>query len=129
MIGNSTGCTFFHLSHSPEKKKLTLRRLPGVPPTNLKAALPFTAVVNIRGDRLYHEHIAWDQGTALRQLGLLPEYLPFPHPLPADSALPQGAKAEYRVPVLGIETADKLRNRKAVPSNEMFKYAVRERKG
>jgi carboxymethylenebutenolidase len=84
--------------------------------------------VNIRGDRLYHEHISWDQGTALRQLGLLPEYLPFPYPLPEGSALPAGSKAEYRVPVLGIETADKLRNRKSVPSNEMFKYEVRERK-
>jgi carboxymethylenebutenolidase len=34
---------------------------------------------------------------------------------------------EYRVPVLGVETADKLRNRKAVPSNGMFEYAVREK--
>jgi len=84
--------------------------------------------VNIRGDRLYHEHISWDQGTALRQLGLLPEYLPFPYPLPEGSASPAGAKLEYRVPVLGIETADKLRNRKSVPSNQMFKYEVRERK-
>jgi carboxymethylenebutenolidase len=107
---------------------LTVSSLPGVPPTHLKAAIPFTAVVNIRGDRLYHEHISWDQGTALRQLGLLPEYLPFPHPLPADSTLPKGAKVEYRVPVLGVETADKLRNRKAVPSNGMFEYAVREKK-
>lgn len=90
--------------------------------------MPFTAVVNIRGDRLYHEHISWDQGTALRQLGLLPEYLPFPYPLPDGGPLRKGAKAEYRVPVLGVETADKLRNRKSVPSNEMFNYAVREKK-
>jgi len=84
--------------------------------------------VNIRGDRLYHEHIAWDQGTALRQLGLLPDYLPFPYPLPEGHALPADAKLEYRLPVLGIETADKLRNRKSVTSNQMFKYAVREKK-
>ena len=108
--------------------QLTPSRLPGVPPTFRKAEIPFTAVVNIRGDRLYHEHISWDQGTALRQLGLLPEYLPFPYPLPEGSTLPAGAKAEYRLPVLGIETADKLRNRKSVPSNQMFKYEVRERK-
>lgn len=97
-----------------------------MPPTHKKAALPFTAVVNIRGDRLYHEHISWDQGTALRQLGLLPEYLPFPYPLPKGTSVPEGAKAEYRVPVLGTETADKLRNCKSVPSNEMFKFTVRE---
>lgn len=64
----------------------------------------------------------------MRQLGLMPDYLPFPYPLPEGSAVPQGAKVEYRVPVLGVETADKLRNRKSVPSNQMFKYTVREAK-
>lgn len=58
----------------------------------------------------------------------MPEYLPFPYPLPAGHSLPEGAKVEYRVPVLGIETAEKLRNRKAVPSNEMFEYTAREKK-
>ncbi|OAA79814.1 LEA domain protein [Akanthomyces lecanii RCEF 1005] len=100
--------------------------LPGVPPTHRKAEIPFVAVVNIRGDRLYHEHIAWDQGTTLRQLGLMPDYLPFPYPV---AEAPEGAAVEYRVPVLGRETADKLRNRKTVPSNEMFVYSVRVNKG
>ncbi|KAM0204193.1 hypothetical protein ACHAQI_010020 [Fusarium lateritium] len=99
--------------------------LPGIPPTFQKAELPFTAVVNIRGDRLYHEHIAWDQGTALRQLGLMPEYLPFPYPVP-NAGGNTGTKYEYRVPVIGIETAAKMRDRNAVPSNEMFSYKVRE---
>lgn len=105
--------------------QLILFSLPGIPPTHQKAEIPFVAVVNIRGDRLYHEHIWWDQGTALRQLGLMPEYLPFPYPLPAGSSVPEGKDAEYRVPVLGVQTADKLRNRKAVPSNGMFEYTVR----
>ncbi|KAM0469179.1 hypothetical protein ACHAP7_010189 [Fusarium lateritium] len=99
--------------------------LPGLPPTFQKAELPFTAVVNIRGDRLYHEHIAWDQGTALRQLGLMPEYLPFPYPVPNAGGNP-GTKYEYRVPVIGIETSAKMRDRNAVPSNQMFSYKVRE---
>lgn len=106
-------------------------RLPGVPPTHKKAEVPFSAVVNVRGDRLYHEHISWDQGTVLRQLGLLPEYLPFPYALPDDddddgttgTAAP---RREYRVPVLGIETARKMRDRNSVPSNGMFQYTVRE---
>ncbi|XWW93355.1 hypothetical protein V2A60_001288 [Cordyceps javanica] len=96
--------------------------LPGVPPTHRKAEIPFVAVVNFRGDRLYHEHIAWDQGTTLRQLGLMPEYLPFPYPV---AGAPESAVVEYRVPVLGTETADKLRNRKKVPSNEMFQFRAR----
>ncbi|KAM3438515.1 hypothetical protein NHJ13734_004139 [Beauveria thailandica] len=96
--------------------------LPGVPPTQRKAEVPFVAVVNIRGDRLYHEHISWDQGTTLRQLGLMPEYLPFPYPV---AGVPDKASVEYRVPVLGAETADKLRDRNAVASNEMFQFSVR----
>ncbi|KAL1847976.1 hypothetical protein VTK73DRAFT_10221 [Phialemonium thermophilum] len=102
--------------------------LPGVPPTGLKAEIPFTAVVNIRGDRLYHEHIAWDQGTLLRQLGLLPEYLPFVYPQTSSSSSSSssgGQRVEYRVPVAGIDTAKKLRDRSSVPSNDMFRFKTR----
>lgn len=83
-------------------------------------------MVNIRGDRLYHEHIGWDQSSVLRQLGLLPEYLPFPYPLPEGMAAAAGKSFEYRLPVAGIETAHKMRERNAGPSNEMFKFEVRE---
>lgn len=101
-------------------------RIPGVPPTFKKLSIPFTSIVNIRGDRLYHEHIAWDQGTVLRQLGLLPEYLPFPYALPGGQGPADGARFEYRVPVAGTETAKKLVDENAVPSNEMIAFAVRE---
>jgi carboxymethylenebutenolidase len=85
-----------------------------------------TSVVNIRGDRLFHEHIAWDQVTVLFQLGLMPEYLPFPYPL-ADGTTPApGKKFEYQVPGAGVETAQKLLDENAVESNGMFKFAVRE---
>lgn len=33
--------------------------LPGVPPTGKTLAVPFVSVVNVRGDRIYHEHIWW----------------------------------------------------------------------
>jgi carboxymethylenebutenolidase len=85
--------------------------------------IPFTAVVNIRGDRLYHEHIGWDQGTVLAQLGLIPQYLPFPFPIEGQD---KEAKFEYRVPVAGIETAGKMRDRNSVLSNEMFSFEVRK---
>ncbi|KAF2793436.1 hypothetical protein K505DRAFT_375359 [Melanomma pulvis-pyrius CBS 109.77] len=100
--------------------------LPGVPPTNLKVEVPFTAVVNVRGDRLYHEHISWDQGTVLRQLGLLPEYLPFPYPLPDGKAPAPGKSFEYRVPVAGTDTANKMKDRNSVQSNKMFDFKIRE---
>ncbi|KAK8181148.1 hypothetical protein BC567DRAFT_284277 [Phyllosticta citribraziliensis] len=98
--------------------------LPGVPPTGKRFEVPMTCVVNVRGDRLFHEHIAWDQATLLRQLGLLPEYLPFSYPVPGHEGT--GKRFEYRLPVAGIQTAQKLRDERAVPSNEMFGFEVRE---
>ncbi|KAI1325404.1 hypothetical protein F5Y16DRAFT_263838 [Xylariaceae sp. FL0255] len=100
--------------------------LPGVPPTHKSLRIPFVAVVNIRGDRLYHEHIHWDQGTALRQAGLMPEWLPFPYALPNGVKPTASSQLEYRVPVTGSEGAAKLEDGAAVKSNAMFDYEVRE---
>jgi carboxymethylenebutenolidase len=83
------------------------------------------AVVNICGDRSYHEHISWDQST-LVQLGLMPEYLPLPYLL-ADGQRPSpGKRFEYRVPAAGRETAQKVREKNSIPSNKMFSYKIRE---
>jgi carboxymethylenebutenolidase len=101
-------------------------RAPGIPPTGKRLEIPFTAIVNIRGDRLYHEHIAWDQGTVLAQLGLLPEYLPYPYALPDGRKPAEGKKFEYRLPVAGVGTAEKMRDKNSVESNEMFAFKVRE---
>lgn len=84
------------------------------------------AVVNIRGDRLYHEHITWDQATVLRQLGLLPEYMPYPYALPDGRKPAAGRRFEVRVPAVGAETAAKMRNKNAVPSNLLFAGGIRE---
>lgn len=58
----------------------------------------------------------------LRQLGLLPEYLPFPYPVQGS----EGKNLEYRVPVAGIETAQKLVDENSVASNGMLGFTVRE---
>ncbi|PQE30157.1 carboxymethylenebutenolidase protein [Rutstroemia sp. NJR-2017a WRK4] len=100
--------------------------IPGIPPTNKHVRIPFTSVVNVRGDRLYHEHIAWDQATVLRQLGLLPGYLPFPYPLPDGRTPAKGKRFEYRVPTAGAETAQKLLDESSVVSNHMFRFEIRE---
>lgn len=100
--------------------------IPGIPPTGKAVRLPMVSVVNVRGDRLYHEHIWWDQACCLRQLGLLPEYLPFPYRLP-DGRVPQdGKRFEYRVPVAGEESAAKLVDQHSAESNEMFDFGLRE---
>jgi len=84
-----------------------------------------TAVVNIRGDRLYHEHISWDQASVLVQIGLMPEYLPFPYPI--DGQKPDEGKIfEIKVPAAGQETAQKLEDERSVSSNDMFTCKVRE---
>ncbi|KAB8256311.1 hypothetical protein BDV32DRAFT_141284 [Aspergillus pseudonomiae] len=112
----------FSLTHNKEVDWL----IPGIPPTGKALRIPFTSVVNIRGDRLYHEHIAWDQATVLVQLGLMPEYLPFPYALPGGQLPGPGKRFEYRVPAAGVETAMKLQDEHAVPSNGMFEFKVRE---
>ena len=97
-----------------------------MPPTGKHLRIPFTSVVNIRGDRLHHEHISWDQGTVLAQAGLLPEYLPFPYPLLDGRKPAPGKRFEYRVPAAGVEISKKLVDENSVPSNEMFGFTIRE---
>ncbi|KAL2398011.1 hypothetical protein ABEF95_000965 [Exophiala dermatitidis] len=100
--------------------------LPGIPPTGRRVEVPFTSVVCVRGDRLYNEHISWDQASVLIQLGLIPEYLPFPSPLPDGTKPAPGKRFEYRVPAAGRETSVKMLDKNAVPSNGMFEFSIRE---
>ena len=76
--------------------------LPGVPPTGRKIEVPLVAIVNFRGEKLYHEHIYWDQASVLSQIGWL------------DSA---------GLPVAGVETAKKLLD-ESLPSNELIGCAL-----
>ncbi|KAF2212815.1 hypothetical protein CERZMDRAFT_97314 [Cercospora zeae-maydis SCOH1-5] len=99
--------------------------VPGIPPTGRWLEIPLVGIVNIRGDRLYHEHISWDQSTVLAQLGLLPEYLPFPYASEGVAAS-AGKRLEFRVPATGADTARKLRHKDHCQSNEMLKFKVRE---
>jgi carboxymethylenebutenolidase len=75
--------------------------LPGIPPTGRYVEVPLVAIVNFRGDKLYHEHIYWDQASVLVQIGLLD---------------PKG------LPVAGAETARKLID-ETLPSNTLMARA------
>ncbi|KAB5589033.1 Carboxymethylenebutenolidase [Ceratobasidium theobromae] len=88
--------------------------LPGVPPTGKHVRVPFVAVVNIRGDKLYHEHIYWDQASVLVQIGLLPERLAFP-----------GTANIIKLPVAGSEQADKMLDPGARESNLLINKRAR----
>ena len=85
--------------------------LPGVPPSGRKVAIPMISVVNVRGDRLYHEHIWWDQASALKQVGVIPTHVPYP--------LPNGNES-LRLPIAGKEAARLLADETACRSNEML---------
>ena len=72
--------------------------LPGVAPTGRRVEIPLVAIVKFRGDKLYHEHIYWDQASVLVQIGLL------------------DARG---LPVAGVETARKLLDEHQ-PSNTLM---------
>lgn len=72
--------------------------LPGVKPTGKYVEIPLVAIVCFRGNKLYHEHIYWDQASVLVQIGLL------------DPAL---------LPVAGQATAKKLLDENQ-PSNQLM---------
>jgi len=73
--------------------------LPGVKPTGKYVEIPLIAIINFRGDKLYNEHIYWDQASVLVQVGLLDPNL---------------------YPVSGADQAKKLLD-PARPSNVMMK--------
>lgn len=74
------------------------RMYPGIEPTGKTVELPLILCVKFRGRRVWHEHIYWDQASALAQIGLIDT----------------GA-----LPVAGAEQADKLLD-ETLPSNELM---------
>jgi len=73
--------------------------LPGVAPTGKYVEVPLVAVVCFRGDKLYNEHIYWDQASVLAQIGLL------------DAS---------KLPIAGVETAKKVID-ESLPSNGLMR--------
>jgi len=47
------------------------RIFPGIAPTNRVVEIPILLFVRFRGDKVCHEHVYWDQGSALAQIGAL----------------------------------------------------------
>ena len=73
--------------------------LPGVKPTNKDVEVALVSIVCLRGTKLCHEHIYWDQATVLVQIGLI-----------------DGTK----LPVAGMEAARKVVDTKSVLSNRLI---------
>lgn len=47
------------------------RYFPGIEPTGKLVELAIVIIVKFRGDKVCHEHLYWDQGSALKQIGVL----------------------------------------------------------
>ena len=75
--------------------------LPGISPTGKRVEIPLVAIVRVRGGKLAHEHIYWDQASVLVQIGLL------------DPA---------KLPVVGIESAKKVLD-PSLPANQLMRRA------
>ncbi len=75
--------------------------LPGIAPTGRRVEIPLVAIVRFRDGKLAHEHIYWDQGSVLVQLGLLDP---------------------RTLPVVGVESAKKAMD-KQLPSNALIDRA------
>ncbi len=73
--------------------------LPGIEPTGKYVEIPVVAIINFRGDKLYHEHIYWDQASVLAQIGLLDT---------------------DKLPLAGHDVAKKMMDAASMPSNGMM---------
>ena len=91
--------------------------LPGVPPTGKKVEVVVVGVICIRGGKLYHEHIHWDQASVLVQIGLLdPELVPT-----GFRTSEEGRERDVkRLPVVGAEGARKVVDEMQGKSNELM---------
>jgi len=90
--------------------------LPGVPPTDKFVEIALVSVVCIRGGKLYHEHIYWDQASVLLQVGLLDPKL-----IPRGFKVARGEKGKVvRLPVVGGEAARKVVDEEVGESNELI---------
>lgn len=82
--------------------------LPDVDPTNKHVEVALAVIVCIRGGKLYHEHIYWDQASVLVQIGLL------------DPKLVSGGKGQSRLPVVDGAGARKVVDESSIRSNELI---------
>jgi carboxymethylenebutenolidase len=79
--------------------------LPGIPPTGKRVELVKVVVIQFQDGKIHHEHIHWDQASALVQIGLLDP---------------------GKLPVAGAEAAHKMLDPNGVPSNQLIKRSIND---
>jgi hypothetical protein len=73
--------------------------LPGVPATNKSVKILVVSIITLRGGKLYHENVYWDQASVLVQVGLLDPKLV------SDAGKKIGVE---KLPVVGGEAATRI---------------------
>jgi hypothetical protein len=85
--------------------------LPGIPPTKEKVEIVVVSIVAMRGGKVWHERLYWDQASVLFQVGLLdPEEVP-------EKLRENGLEM---LPVAGSEAARKIMDFESEESNDMI---------
>lgn len=82
--------------------------IPKIKPTGKLVEIAIVAVVCIRGGKLYHEHIYWDQASVLVQLDLI------------DPSLVPSDKGFGRLPIVDGSGARKVLDLRSTPSNQLM---------
>ncbi|KAF1994565.1 NTF2-like protein [Amniculicola lignicola CBS 123094] len=85
--------------------------LPEIPPTNQKVEIVVVSIVGMRGGKIWHERVYWDQASVLFQVGLLdPEEVP--------EKLKKGGLE--MLPISGSEAARKIMDVESEEGNIMI---------
>ncbi|OKL61698.1 hypothetical protein UA08_02178 [Talaromyces atroroseus] len=87
--------------------------LPGVPPTGKRVELILVAIISLKAERIFTEHLYWDQASVLVQVGLLDPKL-----------LPEGAGAVKTLPVTGREAARRILGEYPARGDEYHKTLI-----
>jgi hypothetical protein len=85
--------------------------LPGVPATNKTVSIAIVSIITVRGSKLEHEHVYWDQASVLQQIGAI-----------SAENVPQALKSKgcKMLPIVGVEGAKKVLDVDKVPSNALI---------
>ncbi|OJD14123.1 hypothetical protein AJ78_05498 [Emergomyces pasteurianus Ep9510] len=104
--------------------------LPGIPPTDKEVSIALVSIVTIRGKKLCHENVYWDQASVLVQLGLLdPKYVPagFSGVVRTNGVGKSGENERINdqkldtLPVVGAKGAWKVFDEESERSNELIR--------
>lgn len=87
--------------------------LPGVPATGKRVEVILVAIVALKADKIFTEHLYWDQASVLMQVGLLDPKL-----------VPQGVSGVTKLPVTGRESARRILSEHPARGNEYHQKLV-----